>query len=82
MAVIIKILQWNQRETISSDVMFVNGLDFVVIISRGIKLTTIEYVPRRMAGAITKSLDNIYDLYIKRGFEIELFLMDREFECL
>ena len=72
-----KILQLNQRVTISTNFMIFNGLNFVVIISLGIKFTTVEYVPLQIDRVIAKSLNNIYDLYIKRDFEIELFLMDR-----
>ena len=31
--------------TLAADVMFVNGLPFLVTLSRGISLVTIEYLP-------------------------------------
>ena len=74
-----KILQLNQWVTISSDIMFVNGLYFVMIIPQWIKFTTVEYVLQWTAGILSKSLDMINDIYNKRGFEIELLLMEQEF---
>ena len=63
-----KILQLNQWVTISSDIMFVNGLYFVMIIPQWIKFTTVEYVLQWTAGILSKSLDMINDIYNKRGF--------------
>ena len=31
---------------------------------------------------LSQSSENIYELYSKRGFNVDIFLMDREFECL
>ena len=70
-----QILQLNQRLTISAGVVFVNGIYFVVSISLGINFATVEYVPRRTSCVHSKSLDKIYDIYNKRDFEIELFLI-------
>jgi hypothetical protein len=42
-----EIIDMNKAVTIAADVMFVNGLPFVVTISRKIKFTTTEYVPSR-----------------------------------
>ena len=36
--------------------MFVNGVLFLVIISRNIKFTTVQYVGKRMAGNLYKPL--------------------------
>jgi hypothetical protein len=35
--------------TLVADVMFVNGVTFLVTMSRGIKFVTAEHVPTRMA---------------------------------
>jgi hypothetical protein len=39
-----EILDMNKAVTIAADVMFVNGIPFVVTISRKIKFTTTEYI--------------------------------------
>ena len=72
-----QILHLKQWVTISYDFMFVNGIASVVSISRGINFTTVDHVPRWTASVLDKSLDNIDDHSVKRGFEIKLFLMDR-----
>jgi hypothetical protein len=50
------ILDMNKAVTISADVMFVNGLPFVVTISRKIKFTMTEYVPSRSQSNLVKSI--------------------------
>jgi hypothetical protein len=42
-----EILELNKDVTLAVDVMFVDGIPFVVSLSRKIKFTTSEYVPRR-----------------------------------
>jgi hypothetical protein len=64
------------------DVIFVDGLPFLVITSRKIKFTTTEYVPRRTKPILVKSLNKILSLYSNLGFKVTTALMDREFESL
>ena len=69
-----------QRITVAADVMLLNGLAFMVSVSHGLKFTTLEYMPRQTAPVLSQSLENIYELYSKCGFTVELFLMDWEFK--
>ena len=62
---------------VTADVMFVNGFAFVVSVSSGLKFTMVEYMPLCTAPVLSQSLGNICELYSKRGFIIELFLVDR-----
>ena len=75
-----KIKEMNQSLMVSEDVMFVRGLAFLVSVLRGIKFITIEYIPKRTAPVISKSLKKLYYIYHVHVFTVELFLMDREFE--
>jgi hypothetical protein len=43
------ILERHQRVTLAVDVMFVNGVPFLVSVLRGINLVTAEYTPSRTA---------------------------------
>jgi hypothetical protein len=43
--------------TLVADVMFVNGLPFLVTSSRGISLVTIEYLPSRTAKRLAITLE-------------------------
>jgi hypothetical protein len=60
--------------TLTADVMFVNGLPFLITQSRGIRLLTIEFLPSRTAEQLSKSL-------LKIARMIRTCLMDMEFEC-
>ena len=62
--------------TLTSDVMFMNGIPFLVTFSRNIILITCEYVPTRTAGQLAKSLMKILKLYARGGFVTRLVLMD------
>jgi hypothetical protein len=77
-----EILDLNKAVTIAADVMFMNGLPFVVTISQKIKFATTEYVPSRSHSNLVKSIIKIVPLYKTRGFNPNTALMDREFECM
>jgi hypothetical protein len=76
------IVALNRDVTLTEDVMFVDGLGFLVTASRNIKFTTNEYVPKRSKANLTNSLKKVFEIYSKRGFTIKTALMDREFECM
>jgi hypothetical protein len=46
--------------TLAADVMFVNGLPFLVTSSRGISLVTIEYLPSRTAKRLVHTLRRVF----------------------
>ena len=50
--------------------MFVNGMGFLVIISSNIKFTTVHYVGKWMTVNLYKPLENINEVYSKRGMYI------------
>ena len=60
--------------------MFVRGIPFLVTFSRKIKMITAKYVPSRTAHQLANSLTNIVNTYTRRGFVIDLALMDMDFE--
>ena len=62
--------------------MFVNGMGLMVIISSNIRFTTVQYVGKWMTVNLSKSLENINEVYSKRIIYIEKYYMDREFEKL
>ena len=49
----------NKFVTLAADVMFVAGVPFFVTISKKIKFTTVEYLPRRTARQLANSLRKI-----------------------
>jgi len=66
--------------TIVADVMFVNGVPFLVSSSRNIVLTTIEHALDRKALRLGYLLHRIMNTYTRAGFNVHTILMDNEFE--
>ena len=60
--------------------IFVNGIAFLVSLSREIRLYTCEHVPARKAHHLAKSLRRIINLYARGGFRVRTIMMDMEFE--
>ena len=65
-----------------ADIMFVNGLPFMVTSSIGISLVTIEYLHSCTANRLIHTLHRVIQIYSKTGFIIHMALMDMEFEKL
>ena len=68
--------------TLVADVMFVNGIPFLITRTRGLQLITIEYLPRRTAKYIGHKLNRVLSFYRRAGFVVQLALMDMEFETV
>ena len=62
--------------------MFVIRLALLISVSCSLRFMTVEYIPKHTDPVISKYLEKVYDIYLRRGFTVNLFLMDREFECL
>eukprot|EP00804_Cyclotella_cryptica_P019618 CCRYP_013971-RA/>CCRYP_013971-RA protein AED:0.48 eAED:0.48 QI:0/-1/0/1/-1/0/1/0/81 len=65
-----------------ADIMFVNGIPFLLTRSWGIQLITIEFLPRRTANIIGAKLTRALQLYSKAGFIVQTALMDKEFDAV
>jgi hypothetical protein len=65
-----------------ADVMFVNGLPFLVTSLQGISLVTIEYLKLRTAKRLIDTLERVFRIYGKAGFIVQTTLMDMEFKKL
>ena len=65
--------------TLTSDVMFVNGMPFLITLSRRIRLLTVEHIPSRTAKQLSSSLTKIVNLYARGGFVVNVVLMHQEF---
>ena len=66
--------------TLTADVMFINGVAFLVTLSPKIKMYTIEHIPTRTAKQLGSSLMKVVQLYARGGFTVNVALMDMEFE--
>ncbi len=74
------ILVQHEWVTLAADVMFVNGVPFLVSISRGINLVTAEHTPSRTAKQLAAGIRCIMDLYSRGRFQVGTVLMDKKFE--
>ncbi len=75
-------MQLHKYVTLVADVMFVNGLPFLVTSSQGLSLVTIEHLPSRTAKRLVHTLERVFRIYTTAGFVIQMALMDMEFEKL
>ena len=76
------ILDRYRTVTIEADIMFVNGVRFLVTKSRHIKFTTIQHIPNSKSDTLLKAVTNVKKLYKGRGFHVNYALMDGQFEML
>ena len=74
------ILQLHNTVSVAADIIFVNRMTFLVIISRHVEFTIVQYLGKSTTVNISKSLDNINDVYYRRGMYVKQLYMDREFE--
>ncbi|KAL7460774.1 hypothetical protein ACHAXS_001215, partial [Conticribra weissflogii] len=75
-----QIINWNKFVWLAGDVMFVNGVAFVVTVSRGLKFITTHYLPSRQANDLASSIRETIKIYQRGGFRVQTLLMDGEFE--
>ena len=75
-------VQLHKYVTLVADVMFVNGLPFLVTSSQGLSLVTIEHLPSRTATHLVQTLERVFKIYTTAKFIIQTTMMDKEFEKL
>ncbi len=73
------IVEANKFVWLAGDVMFVDGIAFVVMVSRGLKFITTHYLPTRTADDLVQSLKKTTKIYERGGFRVQTLLMDKEF---
>ena len=75
-----ELVQASKRMTLAADVFFVDGIPFLVTISRRIKFVTSEHCPVRTAVALSNHIKKVLKVYNRAGFTVCYVLMDGEFE--
>ena len=60
--------------------MFVNRIPFLVTTSRHIKFGPVEMLKHVNNTTITKAIEQVKQIYKKRGFKVETLLADGQFE--
>jgi hypothetical protein len=64
------------------DFMKVNKMPFIVTISRAIKFGTVAWLKNAKTDTILKQITDVRNIYIKRGFLLEIVEVDGQFEPL
>jgi len=75
-------VQLHKYVMLVADVMFVNGLPFLVTSSRGLSLVTIEHLPSRTDKCLVQTLERVFRIYLTTRFIVQAMMMDMEFEKL
>jgi hypothetical protein len=60
--------------------MYVNGVPFLLTISRNLKFRTIKALPNWLEATVITGLISMVRVYKQRGFSISLGLADGEFD--
>ena len=66
--------------TLAADVFFVDGIAFLLTVSRNIKFITAEHVATRTAKSLSNHFDRVIQVYTRASFNVRTILMDGEFE--
>ena len=74
------ILKCYQLVMLTADVMFINGVPFIVSLVRGLNRITAEFLTVCTAKNLASRLDQIVQLYALGGFQVETVMMDNEFK--
>ena len=64
------------------DVLYIDGVTFLLTLSKNIRLITIRYIKDRKEETLLEAVDETFMKYNKAGFEIKEFHADNEFQCL
>jgi hypothetical protein len=75
-------VEMHKYVTIVADMMFVNGLPFLVTSLRGISQITIDGLPSRTAKCLASSIKQVVRIYDRAGFIVQISMMDMEFRKL
>ena len=76
------ILKRHQRVTLAIDVMFVNGVPFLVRLWRGLNLITAKYSPSCTAKQLAVGIHPVMDVNLQARFVAGTILADNKFEPL
>ncbi len=74
------IVERNKIVTFVADVFFVDGIAFLLMVSRNIKFITAEHVATRTAKSLSRHLEHVIQVYTQAGFNLRTILMGRECE--
>jgi hypothetical protein len=76
------IMEHYRKVILCIDVMEVNKMPFLVTISRAIKFGSVAWLKNAKMKTILAAITTVRNVYMKRGFILEIVEVDRQFEPL
>jgi hypothetical protein len=76
------ILDWHQIVMLAVDCMFVNGIPFLVSVSRGLNFITAKHTSSQTAKNLAAVISCIMELYAKGSFQVGTVITGNEFVSL
>ena len=70
----------HQGVNLCADIMFIQGVIFLITISREIKFVTVTCIPSRSLKQLCEGFDNTFGIHNAHGFRIETVFADPEFQ--
>ena len=77
-----KILKEYKNITLCIDVMFINGIKFLLTVSQNIDFVTAQYVPSKKYSGYIKPIETVCNMYAKREFAVTAILAAPKFKHL
>jgi hypothetical protein len=75
-----QLVDTNKAVTLAADVFFVDGIAFLITVSRRIKFMMTEHLSIKTATSLSKHLQRVLLVYRWASFRVRSILMDGEFE--
>ena len=72
----------NHKLQLCIDIVYINGMTFLVSIDKEIKFRSIVHLMKRIKGLLYEGLDKIIKVYNSAGFRIKVIHADNEFRSL
>jgi len=75
-----EIIKHHSNVTLEADIMYINGIPFVITTSRSIHFCTAELIKNEKSVTIATSIKQVIQLYHRRGFKVQNLHSDGQFE--
>ncbi len=74
------VVEQNKMVTLATDIFFVDGIVFLLTLSRQIKFIMGEHVANHKAKSPSKHKKEVIQVYVRAGFNVHTVLMDKKFK--
>ena len=82
LTMLITILERYKEITLAGDILFINGICFINIISRHLNFIMAEYIANAEATTLQEYIKQVRQFYMEWGFKLTNILVDRKSTCI